>query len=375
LLGELARANLIDEHTPGRYTFHDLLRAYATDLAHRLDSGEERHAATGRLLDHYLHTAHAADRLLYPTRDPIVRTAPRPGITAEHPDDYEQALAWFTAEHPVLLAAVDHAVATGFNTHTWQLAWTLTTFLYRQGHWHDWAATGRAALTAAERLADPTEQARAHRTLARAYTLLERFDDAHTHLSRALDLTARVGDQVGQAQTHLALTDLWERRHHPAEALDHARQALDLFQVAGHRAGQAMALNVVGWFHAMLGDHRQALAYCWQAVTLFQQLGDLVAQANAWDSLGYAHHHLGDHTQAVTCYQHALTLCRDTGNRYLEAETLTHLGDTHHTTGNHQAARAAWHHALTIFTDLGHPDADTARTKLHHLDQPGAGTP
>jgi len=43
----------------------------------------------------------------------------------------------------VLLAAVEHAVATGFDTHTWQLAWTLETFLDRRGHWHDWAATAR----------------------------------------------------------------------------------------------------------------------------------------------------------------------------------------------------------------------------------------
>jgi len=33
LLAELIRANLLTEHTPGRYTFHDLLRAYATQLA------------------------------------------------------------------------------------------------------------------------------------------------------------------------------------------------------------------------------------------------------------------------------------------------------------------------------------------------------
>jgi DNA-binding SARP family transcriptional activator len=32
-LGELTRAHLLTQHTPGRYTFHDLLRAYATHLS------------------------------------------------------------------------------------------------------------------------------------------------------------------------------------------------------------------------------------------------------------------------------------------------------------------------------------------------------
>src|SRR5688572_28310389 len=74
--------------SPGRYTFHDLLRAYATEQVHTVDVDQQRHAATHRLLDHYLHTAHGADRLLNPLpmgaagpprRVPALRPAgPRP---------------------------------------------------------------------------------------------------------------------------------------------------------------------------------------------------------------------------------------------------------------------------------------------------------
>src|SRR5262249_22219594 len=149
------------------------------------------------------------------------------------------ALDWFTIEHPVLLAAVDQAAATGFDTHTWQLTWTLGPFLDRRGHWHDWAAAGRAAVAAAHRLADPTPQAHAHRTLAHAYTRLGRLDDAHTHLSRALDLATQTGDQTAQAHTHYNLGHLWERRGNYPQALDHDRQALTLYQATDHQQGQA----------------------------------------------------------------------------------------------------------------------------------------
>jgi DNA-binding SARP family transcriptional activator/tetratricopeptide (TPR) repeat protein len=374
LLAELTRANLIVEHTPGRYTCHDLLRAYATELAHQLDTDDQRQAATHRLLDHYLHTANAADRLLYPTRDPLRLNPPQPGVIPEHLADQQRALAWFTAEHAVLLTAVNHAVATGCDTHTWQLAWTLSAFLHRRGHQHDLAATGHLALTAAQRLADPTAQAHAHRTLARAYSNLGRLDDARIHLSRALDLMTQLGDQVELAHTHNTLAYLWHRQGHHPEALDHARQALDLFRANGHQVGQAMALNAIGWYHVVLGDHEQAITYCEQAVALQRELGDRDGQATTWDSLGYAHHHLGHYAQAIACYQQALTLFRDTSNRYIEAVTFTHLGDTHHTTGNHEAARAAWQQALTILTDINHPDTEAVRAKLHDLDQLDTGT-
>jgi len=369
LLAELARANLITEPVLGRYTFHDLLRAYATGLAHTTDPEDERRAATHRILDHYLHTAYTADRLLQPARDPNTLTTPQPGATPEAPADHEQAMAWFTAEHAVLLAAVDHAAATGFDTHAWQLAWTLNTFFHRQGHWHDLTATGRAAVAATGRLADTTARARAHRLLARAYTRLGRLDDAHTQLRRALDLDGQAGDLTGQAYSHLNLTVLWERRNRHVEALDHARQALDLFRAAGHQRGQADALNNIGWYHAaLLGDYQEAFAACQQALVLYQELDERPGQAAAWDSLGYVHHHLGHHTQAVTYYQHAIELRWELGDRYGKATTLSHLGDTHHTAGNPRAAHDAWQQALTILDQLDHPDADTVRAKLHHPD-------
>jgi tetratricopeptide (TPR) repeat protein len=368
VLTELTQASLLVEHTPGRYSFHDLLRAYASDLAQRVDTDQQRHATTHRILDHYLHTAHTADRLLDPFRDQITLTPPAPGVTPQHPADYQQALDWFTAERAVLLTAVEHAAVTGFDTHTWQLAWILRTFLDRRGHWHDHAAAGRAAVAAAHRGADPTAQAHAHRTLATAYTLLGRFDDAHTQLSHALDLATQTGDPTAQAHTHGHLSYLWERRGNYPQALDHARQARTLYLVTGYQRGQAHALNTVGWCHAMLGDYRQALTACQQALTLHQELGDRDGQATTWDSLGYAHHHLGHHTHALTSYQHALTLFHDLGDRYEEATTLTHLGDTHHSTGNHHAAHDAWQQALTILDELNHPDADKVRTKLAGLD-------
>ena len=369
LLGELTRANLLAEHVPGRYTFHDLLRTYATEQARRLDPDQQRKDATHRVLDHYLHTAQTAAWLLHPTRDPITLTPAQPGVIAEHPTDSQLALDWFTTEHAVLLAAVDHAAATEYDTHTWQLAWALADFLGRRGHWHDWATTEQAAVAAAERLADPAAQADAHRRLAGAYIRLGHLDDADFQLRHALGLYVQAGDPVGQALAHDGLGQMWVWRGRPTEALHHARQALDLSLAADHRQRQARAFNAVGWCHALLGDYQQALTYCQEALTLLQELGDRHGQAGTWDSLGYAHHHLGRHDHSITCYQRAVDLYRHAGDRYLEAGALTNLGDTHHTTGNREAARDAWQHALTILDDLDHLDAQAIRVKLHHLDQ------
>jgi len=365
LLAELTRANLLTEHTPGRYLLHDLLRAYANEQAHAHDPEPDRHAAIHRVLDHYLNTAYTGAQLLNPHRDPITLIAAQPGVNPERLTDPGQALAWFTAEHQVLLTAVRHAADTGFDTHTWQLAWTLATFLNRHGHWNDRVATREAALAAAQRSADRPAQAWAHRRLGDALHHLGRDDDAHTHLRHALDLYRQLADHTGQAQTHLDLGSLLNRLGRHREALRHNEHGHDLFRAADHRAGQAYALNAIGWCHAVLGDHQQALTFCQQALGLHRDLDDRLGESATWDSLGYVHHHLGHHAQAITCYQHALDLFRDLGERYGEAVTLTHLGDTQDAAGDPDAAHTAWRHALDILTELHHPDATQLRAKLN----------
>jgi tetratricopeptide (TPR) repeat protein len=373
-LAGLARVHLVAEHAPGRFAFHDLLRAYAAELAATVDSESSRRAAHRRVLDHYLHTAYAADRLLDPHRQPITLTEPAAGVVPERLADRRQAMAWFTAERAVLLAAIGQAAALGFDAHARQIAWTLTTFLDRRGHWPDWAAAQRTALAAADRLGDQAAQARAHRDLARAYAQLGRYDDAHAHLRRALALFDGCADPAGQAHIHLGIGWLFDRQGRHLDALLHAERALRLFQAAGHRPGQANALNNVGAHQARLGNHGQALATCRRALRLHREIGDLRGQADTWRSLGFAHHRLGDHAQAIDCYREALDLFRDVGDRYQEAGVLTHLGDLRAAAGDRSAAHRAWQEAVGILDELGHADAQEIRQRLRSA-APAGETP
>ncbi|MEJ3748545.1 BTAD domain-containing putative transcriptional regulator [Actinomycetes bacterium KLBMP 9797] len=369
LLAELVQAGLISELATGRYAFHDLLAGYAADLSHEVDPDDDRRAATVRLLDHYTHTAHAADQLMNPTRDevPLALPAPVAGIVLQRPTDDRAALDWLAVEHPVLLAAQRRAAERGLDRHAWHLAWSMDTFLHWRGHWQDRAVAWEGAVAAAERLGDRLAAAHAHRDLGRANNRLDRHDQAHLHLHRALDLFTEAGDRVGQAHTHRALASLCERRDDPRQALHHDETALDLFHAAGHRQGEADALNSVGWDHCLLGDYDHALARCQQALTLHREIGDRWGEATSWDSLGYAHHHLGHHAEAADCYRQALTLVRDLGDRFFEADTLTRLGDTQQSAGELSAAEDAWGQALAILDDLGHSDAGLVRAKLASL--------
>jgi DNA-binding SARP family transcriptional activator len=372
-LNELAAAHLITWNPDGRCTLHDLLRLYAAEQARMVDGGDDHRRATHRLLDHYLHTAHAASSLLNPSRASLAFAGPVPGVTPGCFHGASQAMAWFEAEHRVLLAVIATAADAGFASHAWQLPCTMGTYFNRRGYWHEWRSALYAALAAAERQGDTLGQARTCDDLGGAEARLRLYHDARIHLGQAIRLYRQLGDRDHAAHAHWRLAWIAEQQTHYGQALSHARKALVLSTTAGNLGGQANALNMIGWLLAQMGDYQQALVFCRRALDLHREAGDRDGLAAVWDTTGYAYSNLGQHAQAISCYRHAVEQYRDVGDRYYEADTLIHLGDTHLAIGEPQAARAAWEQALAILAHQSHPDADqmTARL-LARLRDPGA---
>ncbi|MCX4578336.1 tetratricopeptide repeat protein [Streptomyces sp. NBC_01571] len=372
LLAQLTGVHLIDEHAPGRYAFHDLLRAHAAQLVHAQHSEAERRAAVRRLFDHCLHTARAAARRIAPHTDSMPLDPPVPGSVPESPADDGRALAWLTAEYAGLLAVIGAAAGSDHDRLACLLTWSMEPFFDRRGTWHDWAGAARTALDAARRSADPAMEAHGLRALARVEGRLGHHDRSRRRLERALELFTGLGDDTGRAGTHRSLGWVCEQNGDLPGALRHNQLALDLVRVAGAVAAQASVLNSVGWYHALLGDHRQALSHCFEALPMLQDLGDRYGQAATWDSVAYAYQHLGRHPHALLGFRNALSLYRQLEVPYPQAETLTRLGDTHLAMGDHGAARTCWREALTILAALGHPDAGQVRDRLRERDeQPG----
>jgi tetratricopeptide (TPR) repeat protein len=364
LLAELSDAHLVTEPAPGRYGFHDLLRAYAAELVLAHEDQAERNAAVHRLLDHYLHTGASAARLLDPNRQPVAIAPPQPGVVVEDLAGIDRALTWYGAEHPKLLAVIEHAATAGFPVHTWQLAWVTSDFLHRRGLWHDWRTTQHQALQAAERLGDRRAQAIAHRVIGKAAVNLRRHDEAEPHLRRAIELFRQLDDLIAEGHAHLDLSGVVEERGRLTDALRHSRRGLERYLAAGHRRGQARALNSIGWYEARQGDYRAALTHCERALALQREVDDHLGAATTWDSLGYVHHRLGRHPDAVGCYRQAIELFERLGVRFELAETLVNLGDTHRASGDTQAARGAWERAVTVFDELNHPVVAEVRARL-----------
>jgi tetratricopeptide (TPR) repeat protein len=365
ILRELENAHLVQQYVPGRYRMHDLIHLYAAEQADRDLPTGSRTAALQRLVDFYLHTAHIGERLLNPNRPPIQIGRPATGCVPQPLTDVAVALGWFDTEHPCLLANQQAAVGQGWHTAVWQLAWTLDTFHFRQGHLHNEVACWRAGLTAAERLGDPVVQPLAYRLLGHAYLRAGRHTEALDHLEQAVILA-----EHSQARAHYNLASAWAQQGDDQQALTHATHALHLYQTLDNPVWEAEALNAVAWYHARLDHHDEARTLCEQALTLHRLHRHHDAEADTLDSLGYIAHHTGHHIQALDYYHQALTLFRDLGNAYQVASTLEDLGKAHAALGQHTHARRTWQQALDLYhAQHRTTDADRIQQQLDSLDQ------
>ncbi|GAA0245030.1 BTAD domain-containing putative transcriptional regulator [Saccharothrix mutabilis subsp. mutabilis] len=356
LLAELTRAHVLDEPAPGRFASHDLLRAFAREVA----GPQEARQALDRVLDHYLHTGFAAERHLSPHWPPIDLAPPGAGAAGS----YDEAIEWFTAERAVLLACADLAAREGRDVHAWQLPWVLSTYLTRSGHWDDRAATQRAALAAARRLGDHAALAETLLLLGRGHSVLGDQSTAIGELTEALASFRAVANPTGEGITHFSLSVAHARRGNAPAALDHGRQALALFRATGDRAWEAFSLCATGWYHAQLGDLDLAVEESLAALRLLADEGDRDCEAHAQRTLGFVRRQRGDLAAAVGHHERARELFHELGDSYSEAVTADWLGDALHAVGRVPAAREAWRRAEFLFTELELDEAFAVRAKL-----------
>ncbi|MBL1114006.1 tetratricopeptide repeat protein [Streptomyces sp. 110] len=371
LLAELTRAHLLTEHSPGRYTLHDLLRAYAAERIATEETPQERDRATERLLCWYLHTAGAAYSHLAPHRRRIPLQPPPPGCRPLTFTSHDEALTWCEAERPNLVAAVHQAAASSRPRLAWQLAAALWGFFYLRAHLHDWLDTVQSALDTARDTHDRVGEAWSLNDLAVALTVTRRFDEAIDHLKQAMTLCRELGDTPGRSQAMGNLGNTYLQLGRLDKAAEYIRRSLVLDRAHGSPWGEGLALAKLGDIYQRLGRFDEAIDHLERSLTILRAGGNRWGEGVTLDILGTVHHRLHRHDDAIQHYRQALGALRDIGNRWNEGETLDHLGGTLLAAGDPEAARTRWRQALAVFQEFDHPRTEEIQERLRRLDERG----
>ncbi|WP_158263125.1 tetratricopeptide repeat protein [Amycolatopsis sp. CA-128772] len=386
----------------GRYRIHDLLRAFARELAGQVDGREE---AERRLLSFYLHAGYGADRLLFPFRPPVPMLPPLSGVPLPEHASESAAASFLLNERTNFSQLVPWAAERGHHEYAWRIPHNLYGLYRRYGFYSDLHDTYRVAVSSVQAVQDLESEGATRSDLGKIAAALGDRDSAlrQFHLAAAIAQRtqspmgiaislANLGNYEAEVGNLDAAGELYRRAlaqlagigspgaesailHRLAETVRSGRgrheEALALFDRAlrlresiGNHHGQAETEAEMAFTLAEKHDYPGARHHSLRALALVEQIHDLEVGPRACCVLAAIHYRQAEHATAIGYARQAVRLARLTHNAKVEADALHVLGHALQETGRFAAAEEGWRHAAAIYADLG----DSERTQHMEAD-------
>lgn len=315
LLGELARAGLVDKVRGDRYRLHELVRGFAH--ARLLDEEEpsERTAAQERLIVSYAELADSVLRLVdgnMSTRSD--RFTPH-GFTS-----LDEALRWLDDESSFITAALRHAEGVDQGA-VLSLLGALCDYCLLRGDLYRLGEISELAQSVDQGLLVRSVQ---WRTGIAARQLGE-LDKARTTLSSVVDLYFQAHHDAGAARALCSLGITFHHQGNLTEAAVKLHEALDLQQAPELATDRAWTMHALAAVERDRGRLSQALDLLNRSLVLHREGGSVHGEAWAHYQLGQLNLRRGEVEPAVAELRRALDLYGRTRDERGTAWALTQL--------------------------------------------------
>ena len=357
LVDELARAHLIERAGPGRYTMHDLLRAYAVERVTTSVGAAARHDALSRLFDYYTGTAAAAMNTLFPHERRGRPDVAPPRTPAPPVGERAGAALWLDQQRPSLVAIAVYAASHGWPRHSTDLSCTLWRAFEVGGHYQEALAVHTSAAEAA--LEHGHARASVLANLGSIHWWLGHHREARTYFEQSLAGHRQAGEAEGEARALARLGVVHERLGGYGEAVAHMRDALAIYRRTGNRHGEGAQLVNLGALHRRLGRYAEAAEHQRQAAMVFAEICDPRLEGYALGNLGAVCSLLGRHAEALTHLGKALANCRQAGDPGGEGSALAAIGAVYQRQESYPEALDNLHRALAISRETGDRSLET----------------
>ncbi len=366
LLRSLARAHLVEEHSPSRFTLHDLLLLHARECAAAQESDEQRRASVVRFLDHYLHSVGNAQSAMRPTRVELPLTDIESVVEVAAFRESAEALDWCRREFDVLVELCEFTLTGGHLEHAWQLPIGLYPYLYVHGTTSDSMRLFTIALDAAQQLGDRYAEATALQCLGHVCRNMSRYEESLQLQEKAFRIRQEIGHVMGMAASSIGLAGTYRAMKRYDEALPFDRATIEYLRLGQDDTALANALGSLAWTLVLKGDHAEGIETANAAAEVFASLG--VTDPSVQDTLAQARFRRGEVEEAAQIYRDIFTgSLEQTGNaggvalRLSAAEVFMGAGDR-------EAALAHAREAVTIAERFGLAQAEQARRLVRELE-------
>jgi DNA-binding SARP family transcriptional activator len=362
VLGSLVEARLLDVGQwdaagRARYSFHELVRVQARELALAEEPVDSLVAAAERAFGGWLFLAEEAHRRESGGDYTLLHGSARrwplpPGLVDEL---LAQPLSWFESERPCLLDVTRKLAALRLDELCWDLAVTSVTLYEIGSYFDDWRQTHERALAVVRRCGNARGEAAVLDSLGSLHLVQHNSEEARALLEPALRLFEQVGDRHGQGLVIRNLAYLDRVSGHFDTAMHRYQAARELLRDSGDLMGEAHVLGGMAQIHLDCGDDSAAEELLVQSLTISEQIGSRRAEAQTRHRLGELLLRRGATEEAAKAFQGSLSLVRESKDVIGEAYALLGLGETLVRQGRYASAERVLQDALHLSGTAAEP--------------------
>ncbi|MGC9198939.1 MAG: CHAT domain-containing protein [Acidobacteriaceae bacterium] len=282
----------------------------------------------------------------------------------QQPLDSTHVLALYSHAYHLSVAAADNRLARE------SLIGKARYQIFRSAQYQQGVQTATRATQIPSSVGDIHQQALAWKTLASAFTLVDRYAAAIHASQRALALYQRTGDLYWQGIVLGNLADTYRDIGDSTRALQAATQALQLAQQLSDDYGIAYTQAVIGEIYQGQGRYQHAIDAFNAALDTANILSYPQVEGEVWTDMGELYARLGSWERAQSAYANALPILQKDGDGINEIEVTGHLGELAlHSLHPHQAQQyfrqgLARAHRLNLIREQAFLNAGLARTCL-----------
>ncbi|WP_163512935.1 AfsR/SARP family transcriptional regulator [Fodinicola acaciae] len=323
MLRTLTGVHLVNEHSPDRYSMHDLLKAHARNNCDEVEPAAGRQAAARRLFDWYLATARKATDKVYS----MTRLGTADSDELESVPDFgsaEAAASWFRDQTTNIISIVRAAESLGI-AGSWFLVDALRGYFVYHRTVAEWGMATRAGLAAAEREASLAGQAAMHLSIGGlALYASHDISTAATEFHRAAAAARAGGWARGGTSSMLSQALIDEITGDLVAGTEKLTAVIRALRPAETWAAEAVARNNLAYTYVNQGRLRQAISQMSWLIRRFRAAGTGPFEL-LYENRGDAYRRHGNFAAARKDLLAAVEASRTVASRYHESRALSTL--------------------------------------------------